>query len=339
MIETIAIHRGRNSKASAILKSVTKIDYNFDFRGFYRGSRINLLWLLLKAWITSKEIPEAQNYILEGGLLFWVSYFLKKRYPQSKLIVMAIEPAFYLDPKKGKLQKWFFKMRMKAMKNQVDHFIFISHLVKDSARQWMGEVPHSLLPFYINEVEKLERLVTCSHNKNLLFAVERPADAGYVKGLDIAVEIFQKLSEKRKDVTLFITGSGTEHLEFDNPNIKPLGFTDIQKVFQETSICIAPARFDAFPLIIAETSMHGIIPLISQYVGTKEILEKVDTKLVLDHRNVDQWVERIEYYLDSSSKTRDELFEKLKSHFKLLTKEQVLMNFQKICEQVLKTSD
>jgi glycosyltransferase involved in cell wall biosynthesis len=107
-----------------------------------------------------------------------------------------------------------------------------------------------------------------------------------------------------------------------------LGFVDIDKIFAQTSICILPARYDAFPLIAAEASMNGIIPLVSNRVGTKEILAKVDPNLIVDFENIDQWVERIETYLTCSQKTRENLYLGLKARFEILTEENVLKRYK-----------
>lgn len=329
ILDTIIIHRGRNKIASRILKSISTIDYNFDFRGFYRGQAlINLFWLLVKAWITSKEIPEAKQYIAEGGLVFWVGFFLKRRYKQSQLLVVIPEPAFYLDKRKGRLQQLLFSLRMKAMKSTVDRFIFISKMVRDDALPWIGKIPHQVIPFYIHELSKMKRLVHKDPGKNLLFVIERPQETGYVKGLDLAIEIFEDLSAKRTDVLLRIIGSGTQNLHFKNPRIQGLGFVDLDKIFADTSICIAPARYDAFPSIIAETSLHGIIPLISNRTGSKEILWEVDPHLVIPFDEKSLWIKRIENYLDSSEQERNILYQKLKERFELLSEDRIIKEYQ-----------
>ena len=130
MINTIGIHRGRHSISVDLSRSITSIDYNFDFRGVNGGSALNPLWLLLKAWITSKEIPEAKNYLIEGGMLFWVGFFLKRRYPNSKLFIYIPEPAFYFDERKSFFQRLFFKFRMRMKRKTVEHFFVITKMVE-----------------------------------------------------------------------------------------------------------------------------------------------------------------------------------------------------------------
>ncbi len=333
-MKSIVLHRGRNRFATRILKEISSVDYNFDFRGFQKGNSLfNLFWLLLKAWITSKEVPEAEKYVIEGGLVFWVGYFLKKRHPKTKLIIIIPEPAFYLDARKGRLQKLFFSLRMKAMRNTVDHFIFISEMVKESALPWIGDTSYEVIPFYIQHVQSIQRLVHKNPGHNLLFVAERPNDTGNIKGLDLAVQIFERLQCKRKDVKLRIIGSGTEHLRFDNPNIEPLGFVNLTEVFSKTSICILPARYDAFPLIVPEAALHGIIPLISNFVGSKEILKQVDERLVVDSLDLDEWVKRIETYLDATDPIRDQIYSQLKLRFEELTEERVIGRYKQAVAQ------
>jgi glycosyltransferase involved in cell wall biosynthesis len=327
MIDTIGIHRGRHATSVELSKSVTKIDYNFDFRGVHGGSIFNPFWLLLKAWITSKEIPEAKNYLIEGGMLFWVGFFLKKRYPNSKLFIIVPEPAFYFDERKSFIQKLFFKFRMKMKKKTVSHYFIISIMVAEDAKKWLGrDMSYSLLRYPINRIESFKFSNSDDKENNLLFVVERPNDTGYVKGLNQAIEIFEKVQKKIPDAKLFLAGSGTEYLKYENKNIIGLGFCNIEEIYKKTKILIVPARYDAFPLAVAEACLSGVIPLVSNNVGSKELLP---VELVIDFNDLDEWSQKIQKILKYSSKEVEELLYKSNKEFKLLTKDRIIDEFKK----------
>jgi len=324
MFDTIAIHRGRNSKSTEICKAITSIDYNFDFRGFHGGSKLNPFWLLLKAWITSKEIPPAKNYFIEGGMLFWVGFFLKKRYPNSNLFLMVPEPAFYLDLNKSFIAKKFFYFKIAMMKKTVKHYFLISQMIVEDAKKYLGnDISYSILRHYVNNIEQF------TFNKNekkeniILFVIERPNDTGYVKGLDIAIKIFENLD--KQDIKLYLVGSGTENLSFNNPNIKGLGFCNMQEIYKKAKILIAPARYDAFPLVIAEASLSGVIPIISNNVGMKELL---NSDMVIDIDNIEKWIKAIEKYIDMDDTQRYEILEKLNIEFRRLNQKDIIEKFK-----------
>lgn len=326
-MKIIAIHRGRNKKTTEIVRSVCSIDYNFDFRGFSKPIKTNLLWLLLKAHITSREIPKADVYLLEGGLCFWVGYFLKKRYPSSKLVLMAPEPLFYLDERKGKLKKFFFQKKIQAIGKTIDHLLPVSPMVLRDAKKFIdlksyALLPHFLMNFYSSPPKK-------SFEKNLLFIIERPIDTGYVKGLDIAIQIFENLYQKDPEVNLYLVGSGTEYLKYPkNPNIFCLGFKEMKKIYEMANILIVPARYDAFPLVVPEAALAGAIPLVSSNVGTKDDLSSIEPKLVIDSLNPQVWTQRICELFNMDYSKRKNLHEKFCEKFEYLKKENILTSFQ-----------
>ena len=325
MIDTIGIHRGRNSKSVAISRAITDIDYNFDFRGFYGQSKLNPLWLLLKAWITSKEIPQARNYFIEGGMVFWVGFFLKRRYKNAKLFLMVPEPAFYLDEKKSFLQKRFFDFKIKMMKKYIDHYFLISKMVACDAKKLIGnDIKYSILRHYINNITNFKIDKNIKKGNNILFVIERPGDTGYVKGLDLAINIFNAVQKEISDVKLFLAGSGTETLRYDDKNIVCLGFCDMPRVYNECKILIAPARYDAFPIVVAEACMSGVLPLVSQNVGMKEFLPD---QLVINLLDTGKWSRAIIDFLKTDDFKIYDICESLKDDFLHLNQDEIIRSF------------
>jgi len=328
MFDTIAIHRGRNSKSTAICKAITNIDYNFDYRGFTNGSKLSPFWFYLKAWLTSKEIPEAKNYFIEGGLCFMVGYFLKKRYPDSKLFVMVPEPIFYMDKNRSWLGKFLFNSRMKMMKETVDHFFFISKMVKDDAISFLGNnIRYSYLRHFIINIERFKYIPNKA--KNIIYVCERPHDTGYIKGLDIAVKIFEKYNKKYNEAKLYIVGSGTEALKYGNKNILCLGYCNMEEIYKKCSILISPSRYDAFPLVVAESALCGLVPIVSKKTGIKEILEPINKELIIDINDTDKWIEIIEKYMFMREDSRENLYTQMQKEFIKLNQKDIINNFIK----------
>ena len=329
--QCIAIHRGRNKETTRLFKSVTDVDYTFDFRGIHGGSPLNPFWLLIKAWITSKEVPPAKNYLVEGGMLFWIGYFLKKKYPNSRLILMVPEAAYFLDPKKNFIQKIFFHFRIKSMRDLVDLFLPITEMVKQDilasgTRAKVERVPHSVdfLPSFHSRKSDITRI---------MFVMDRPQDTSYIKGWDRVQKIARKL-ERDQSFQFFVCGSGTEVLKSHLPNITFCGRVHMVTFLSDIDICLTPSRYDALCRVVGEAVSTGTIPLMSQKVGIKEVFTDFP-ELIVDEEDIDLWVSRIQ---EISTWTKEQ---KRSVHYNVLDKmkeyqpEDVLLKFQKTISQFI----
>lgn len=302
VIDWLGLHRGRNMESRALIRAVTDIDYSFDFRGIHNGSKLNPLWLLLKAWITSREVPQANHYLIEGGMVFWLGYFLKRRYPKSKLHMIVPEPAFYLDSRKNWLQKLFFNYKINCMKKYLDAFYPVVPMVEEDGKRLLGSrVKSKFLPY---SIEKFERSVFES-NKNILFVIDRPNDSGHVKGLDKAIEIFKSLAKLEPEARLYLVGAGTDEIAYDHPRIKGLGFQEMQVAFNKASIIISPARYDCLVRAVGEGIYAGLIPIVSQNAGIKLA---IDQSFVIGLDDIDKWVDKIREVFSYSKEKRESLF-------------------------------
>lgn len=322
--ETIVIHRGRNKKTSGEFLKVSTKDYNFDFRGFDGGSRLNPLWLLLKAWITSKEIPEAKKYLIDGGMLFWVGFFLKRRYPSSKLYLFVPEPAFYLDPRKGFFQKLFFNFKISSIAKSASLVLAISPMVAEDARKLLGnEVSIEVIKFPIPELN----FSLNQQSNDLLFVAERPSETGYVKGLEEAFQIHRELRDKSPEIKLYLAGKETEALTCNKDNIIGLGQVEIIEAFRKAKVLIAPAKYDAFPMIVPEAISAGLIPIVSECVGTKYFLRSVPS-LTCKKGNIELWCRTINEILNLDDNTFKNTLAKLKKDIKTYKESKELLEIR-----------
>lgn len=285
--KVIYIWRGRNTKAGIVGRWLTQSDYNFDYRGG------NIFALLLKAWITSTEIPKADIYVAEGGLCHWVANFLKRRYKGAKLVLIVLEPAFYVEHKVGLLASLKTWMRYRMYRQNIDAVIAVSEMVAADAREVLR------CPVYVAHhfIVKPERFMTLSPDlsrKRIVFIIERPLETGFVKGLDIAVAAFRLLREKHSDAELWLVGSGTEHLDYRTEGIRYLGFQDVERVYEQCSVLLAPARYEAFGIAVLEACVAGLIPIVSFKTGAKEVLEPVDPSLIVHSQEPAAFARRID---------------------------------------------
>lgn len=310
--DVVYIHRGRNPGCVEIGRLFTRSDYNFDYRGTSK------ILLLLKALITSTEIPRSKIYFVEGGLCMNVAMFVKRiRCPKSRIILMVVEPLFDLDG----APSWK-KRYVRWLVSHADGIITISNMVRDDARKYYSG-PLEVGNFYIRNLDSLLACDADVHSHRMVFVVERPKETGRVKGLDVVVEAYRMIKTEVPDAELLLIGAGTETLTYDDPSIKCLGFVNIMDVFKRCSVILSPARYDAFPLAVAEAAATGLIPIISSRVGSKEYVAKVYAGLVVDSLDPKKYADAVLDVWRMKPKAREALAERLKDEARVLNKERI----------------
>jgi glycosyltransferase involved in cell wall biosynthesis len=102
------------------------------------------------------------------------------------------------------------------------------------------------------------------------------------KGVDLSIEAFVKARKSVPDARLVLIGkgpmaekyAGTEGVEF--PGFVP----DPGEWLRRCSLFIHMSRFDPYPVSVLEGMAAGLVPVVSDMTGTKELLEGIDPGLV-----------------------------------------------------------
>ena len=107
------------------------------------------------------------------------------------------------------------------------------------------------------------------------------------KGVDILIEVFNKLSKQFKNYTLVILGDGEdrkrlEKLASNNKNIVFKGnvaFSDVAKYFNESEIFVLPTKtMEGHPKALIEAMASGCKCIASDVPGNKDVLEQSGTR-------------------------------------------------------------
>ena len=104
----------------------------------------------------------------------------------------------------------------------------------------------------------------------------------YQKGIDLLVDIINKVLDKNKNIDFHIFGSGEDGQELvENlakiypENVKYLGFVSNEKVDAEykiSSLYIMTSRIEAFPAVILEAQAHGLPVIAFDIKGPNDII-------------------------------------------------------------------
>lgn len=295
------IHRDDNQASDFLGGRVANIDFYFDYQGRF------FFVMLFKAFIASWRLPEADIYLVEGGLAFWVAFFKKNRKRKRKIVLMAIDALFNWRVR-GKVKNYFLKQAFRAL----DAVLPVSSMVARDCRYYNPTVPMYNVSHYV-DVEKFIFLQPDYTKKHILFIINRPRETGETKGLDVVFEIFKLLREKDRDWHLYIIGEGLEKLMVKDPHIHCEGYQNPAEYFTHCSILLVPARYEASSRAAIEAACAGVIPLISSTTGAREFLEIVDKNLLTSYTDVEIFVNKILEYHELSGDYVHELAGKLRS--------------------------
>ncbi len=102
------------------------------------------------------------------------------------------------------------------------------------------------------------------------------------KGFDILLGAFNDVYKKYPDSKLYIIGQCD--FTFDNPNIIPVGYKkghEFVEFLSKMALASYVARGDTFPMGSIETMLAGIPTFVSEFTGTKSIVENANKNFIL----------------------------------------------------------
>ncbi|MCP8309554.1 MAG: glycosyltransferase family 4 protein [archaeon] len=169
--------------------------------------------------------------------------------------------------------------------NDIDYIIAFSRMEREllyrfyRRRHNIFVIPHG--SDHTLEFECSERVGVSSSKPN------------YVKGGDIVL----KIAERLPHIPFIMLGpkDGFVAKVSMTKNVRYLGTVDFELHCQEmgkTKLFILPSRYDSFPITVLEAMRLGVVPIISDRVGTKDIIREKSAGYVLP-LDLDLWTEAI----------------------------------------------
>jgi len=136
-------------------------------------------------------------------------------------------------------------------------------------------------------------------DKYLLFIGE----LSEIKGFDILLHAFFKLRSKYNDIKLVVVGKDpkgrflkvlTQHSDSIIYIEKVKDLTTLRNLYRCALAFVLPSRIDSLPLTVFEAMSQGVPVVITQNVGTSEIIESYKNGLVVKVGDVNDLVEKLE---------------------------------------------
>jgi glycosyltransferase involved in cell wall biosynthesis len=215
---------------------------------------------------------------------------LKKR--QKVLVHLGDETMYFL------FDKWYGKLMQKVLiylLNQYDGLLCEGQMAADLAKLNGINKPKVYTTYLGVPKERQQTLLNINNNpfsKNLMFISTGPKGwRTYYKGLDLMIKAYQKAFEKDQELTFTIIGEWDKKLQAElikgcdvkcKASIDFAGHTDkIDELLAKGSIYFHTSRGDAFPTVVLEAMSAGLIPIVSEWTGSKEVVKDVNSNLIV----------------------------------------------------------
>lgn len=145
-----------------------------------------------------------------------------------------------------------------------------------------NQIVYTFLGVPKRRMEKLSEIHPDYQSLNILFIANGPGEfRKFYKGLDLAVYSVLKAKKNIPSLKLIIAGDWDDSIieslkdsipEEDKNDFNFLGMVqNLDPLFKKCSLYLHPARGDAFPSTSIEAMNAGLVPILSEWTGTKEI--------------------------------------------------------------------
>lgn len=250
--------------------------------------RVKLMeWLLKKVsrcFYRLYPFHDVGAILVEGGAPLPEATLIKRKLQDVRLILLAADPLFSKPPIR----------ELESLLKMVDGVIAVSEMVKSDAIKILGQNVQIDIVYPFVNIEKFKRINPDMYSHNILFI----ADHWPTKGIFLLPSIFKLVKKDVKDAKFFILGRSTRYTswlrrkDLESEGFHVVGYKDPAAYFRQCCILLHPAVYDSFSCVVIEAMSAGLIPIISNRTGAKEILKEYQGKLVLK-LDVESFADRI----------------------------------------------
>lgn len=230
---------------------------------------------IIKSLITLCKIPPDTDIILcESFSQLIAGSLWKSFHPEKKLACIVSDPkVYYLQQ-----NSWPAKKCYTWMLRQCNLLLPTSPLMASLIPECTA-IKKIVFP-YVN----LARYAP--HHANLkTHAIIFTGRIGHEKGADRTIQAFQLLRQHVPDAQLFMVGFGDLQDALQQLEIPGITFTGWQEhpetFLEKSSIYLSLARIEPAGIAILEAMAAGLIPVVSEGVGNKYIVERISKELIV----------------------------------------------------------
>ncbi|BFI73649.1 glycogen synthase [Nanoarchaeota archaeon] len=240
--------------------------------------------------------------------------FISKNKDQ-KLIIGS--HGVFFNSKTEKIKKPIFEPLAKIYFHKIKNVKI--HVLNSEQYKWyksLGFKEIYLIPNFVNSKEYLYPENNDEFIVLFLARIERQ------KGIDLLINIIEKVLNKNKDIKFYIAGSGRKYYEnilrkLENKypdNVKYFGFVDEntkRELLSKSSLFLLPSRFEGQPIGVLESLVSGTPFLGSNIVSFRDLINIYDKKFgwIVNNYDSDSFANKILEIYNYWKNNKDEYFE------------------------------
>lgn len=335
--------------AKSLGSEFQKIDH---YKEWNSGERSKLY--LLYAWCYNAfafKNPIVYSHFLVSGphISPIIMKFFRLKRNQKLIAHLGDETMYFL------YIKWYGTVMQTVLVwilNQYDALFCEGNMAAELAKSNGITKPRIYTTYLGVPIERQNQLLKIKHDylhNNFIFISSGPGGwRTFYKGLDLMIAAYSKAFKINSTLSFTIVGDWDEKLQeellknCDNSCKKTIDFvgytTEIDKYLAKASFYFHTARGDAFPTVVLEGMSAGLIPLVSKWTGSKEVVGSISADLVveLDENDI---CEKLINLAQMSIKERVKLASKMREKSKMYTEQFALDHYRETFAKFNKDSD
>lgn len=262
-----------------------------------KGNFIQDLFRCLRLTIC---ISDHDIYLSTGNVMTILPLVLRKAFLRKKfiLIVRSNDRFFYFQS-----FPCYQRPLLRWISRHIDGVIAVSEMVKQYVEQ-NTDIPVRKVDVFLRDETYLNIQPDLSSHNIVTIGTDYPG-----KGNDILLQIDKMLRKKGFKGHTFILGYRKKIPRFikkyakQQPRFHLVGYVEPRTYLARSCFHVHPARFDAAPMSVLEAMATGLVPLVSENIGNKKLVEGVDPELVVKN-NPNSFYQKIS---DLMNRDRSEL--------------------------------
>jgi len=273
---------------------------------------------------------ESSNMLLGGLRILKAAFTLPKDYDvyfcEGTYIIPALARKLGLLHKKAKIVNilaspllYYIKVgKIKGIRKQfalwllkeVDLFVSVGRMEDKILKEILPDAK-SIVAYpkpkqeVVTSLLKDERMPDLNSHK----IVTVGTNSAYPKGIDIVYEAFKTVKKEFPDAELFIVGKMPDlsnYVDCNDKGVHCLGYVeDLGMVIKNSALYVHMGRGEAFSVSCIEAMLGGLPAIVSEWTGAKEVVNKVDNRLIIE-LNPKELANKIIWYfsLNNAKKTK-----------------------------------
>lgn len=334
-----------------LAKSVNAKFQKIDQYKIWNDGEYNRLFIIY-AWIYNafafKNPKQYDIYLVSGPHISPIIMKLFRLSKKQKVIAhLGDETMYFL------YDKWYSKVMQKVLVtllNKYDILLCEGQMAADLAK--LNGIHTKTYTTYLGVPDERHSVLLNLQPElkgNTFITISSGPDGWrtYYKGLDLMINSFGKAFEKNASIKFVIVGEWTlqkqEELTSNLSSackqaINFVGHTkEIDRYLGEASFYFHTARGDAFPTVVLEAMAAGLIPLVSEWTGSKEVVQNLSKDLIVS-LNEAEIAEKLIELTNLSLEERKERSEQAKELSKKFTEGFALKHYQETFNTIIKES-